>query len=77
MRRHENDKRYACDKCDKKFVRKDGLDDHYAKHTNERKFACHCGKTFKYRKSLKRHRDAKICIKQEKKEEEEEQMADD
>ncbi|XP_067910714.1 oocyte zinc finger protein XlCOF6 isoform X2 [Heterodontus francisci] len=50
-------KPHGCTDCDKRFFRKVELKEHMAKHYEARPFLCQfCGRTFKYRRQMNKHR---------------------
>ncbi|XP_064085707.1 gastrula zinc finger protein XlCGF26.1-like isoform X1 [Macrobrachium nipponense] len=52
----DNDKRFACDTCGKKFTEKYNLVVHFRIHTGEKDYACNvCGKKFRHKNTLKCH----------------------
>ncbi|XP_052892958.1 uncharacterized protein LOC128300801 [Anopheles moucheti] len=61
MDSHANVRRFECDVCDKKFVRRRNLVNHRMSHTNIRPYRCEdCDSaTFKYKSDLNRHRKDK------------------
>ena len=52
-----NQRRFVCNECDKRFVTKTHLTDHYRSlHTNERPEVCHlCAKSFPDKRNLRGH----------------------
>ena len=52
---------YKCDECQASFARKCNLTDHLKfVHANAAPQLCHCGKAYKWPKSLRRHK--KVCV---------------
>ncbi|XP_067857874.1 oocyte zinc finger protein XlCOF6 [Heptranchias perlo] len=50
-------KPHGCTECDKRFFRIVELKEHMAKHNGARPFLCQfCGRTFKYRRQMNKHR---------------------
>ena len=55
-RTHEQNKKFACQECDKTFVQQSALKTHAATHSTERPFSCNiCQKRFKIRQTLRSH----------------------
>ncbi|XP_053403194.1 zinc finger protein 8-like [Mercenaria mercenaria] len=55
-RREENPAMHMCDTCNMFFPRQFQLQEHMATHSSEHKYMCNCGKIYKHKSSLSRHR---------------------
>ncbi|XP_062699067.1 zinc finger protein 2 [Aedes albopictus] len=56
LRHHQNDKKYQCSHCEKKFIGRSNYLTHLNIHTREKMFKCTlCDRQYMYTKSLKMH----------------------
>ncbi|KAK4962993.1 Metallothionein expression activator [Elasticomyces elasticus] len=59
---HLDDRRYQCNKCGQRFVRKQYLISHGDVHRDEKPYVCPCGSTFHHEVSLVQHRRDGPCL---------------